>query len=68
MRMERMERNEKLQIWPFHAHTTHLVKPQHSSTSYNVDILRYIRVILWTQSAEKLRNIKDIPGSWSILA
>ena len=46
MRMERMERNGKWQLWPFHAHTTHHVKPQHSSTLYMV-ILQYIRVILW---------------------
>ena len=42
----RMERNGKWQLWPFHAHTIHHVKPQNSSTSF-MFILRNIQVILW---------------------
>ena len=28
----RMERNGKWHLWPFHAHTTHRIKPKKSST------------------------------------
>ena len=45
MRMERMERNGKSQLRPFHAHMTHHVKPKHSSTLY-MAILQYTLVIL----------------------
>ena len=66
MRMERIECNGKWQLWPLHAHTTHHVKSQHSSTLYMV-ILRLIRVILWRYSTEKLRSTGDISGSWRYL-
>ena len=49
MRMERMERNGKWQLWPFHAHTTHHVKPQHLSRLYMV-ISQYRKVLFWNDS------------------
>ena len=46
VRRVRMERNGKWHLWPFHAHTTHHVKPQNSPTSF-MFILRNIQVIPW---------------------